>query len=249
MFLSCSDQLLTNSDPAEKIFHTNMEKDLEKSRPAARNSRAPRSSSYGTGSLERKNKDLNQATKELEAKVKNLQQKTRTLPKPKSQSRSSSRSSLRELPTTPSDDRCEEKDKKKGSTVTSRIREREAEFTKQVHERDEQILRLKERLKIVSTRLTDSKEKELKFPKDREKHAQATLDDGQELQHIIRQVTKERLQLERHLQFANDSLQRNNGVDLNRFMALESTNSHLKQQLSSLEVLQQEYRLVEIQHR
>jgi len=183
--------------------------------------------------------------------VKNLQQKTRSLPKV--QSRSNSRSQSRELPTTPSGDKMdksEEKEKnKKGSTVTSRIREREAEFTKQVHERDEQITRLKERLKIVSNRLTDSKDKELKFPKDKEKHAQATLDDGQELQHIIRQVTKERLQLERHLQFANDSLQRNNGVDLNRFIALESTNVHLKQQLSSLEVLQQEYKLVEIQHR
>ena len=67
----------------------------------------------------------------------------------------------------------DEKEKKKGSTVTSRIREREAEFTKQVHERDEQIMRLKERLKIVSNRLTDSKDKELKFPKDREKQAQA----------------------------------------------------------------------------
>lgn len=224
-----------------------MEKSLEKSGPR----RASRSSSIGTGTLEKKNKDLNQATKELEAKVKNLQQRTRSLPKPKVQSRSSSRSSLRELPTTPglADDKSDEKDKKKGSTVTSRIREREAEFTKQVHERDEQIQRLKERLKIVSTRLSDTKEKDLKFPKDREKHAQATLDDGQELQHIIRQVTKERLQLERHLQFANDSLQRNNGVDLNRFIALESTNQHLKQQLSSLEVLQQEYKLVEIQHR
>ena len=62
-------------------------------------------------------------------------------------------------------------------------------------------------------------------------------------------MTKERLQLERHLQFANDSLQRNNGVDLNRFLALESTNVHLKQQLSSLEVLHQEYKVVEIQHR
>ena len=225
---------------------------MEKTRATTRTTnRSSRTSGIGTGTLEKKNKDLNQATKELEAKVKNLQQKTRSLPKV--QSRSNSRSSQRELPTTPSGDKTdksEEKEKnKKGSTVTSRIREREAEFTKQVHERDEQITRLKERLKIVSNRLSDSKDKELKFPKDKEKHAQATLDDGQELQHIIRQVTKERLQLERHLQFANDSLQRNNGVDLNRFLALESTNVHLKQQLSSLEVLQQEYKLVEIQHR
>ena len=229
-----------------------MEKDLEKSRPAReRTARTPRSSSIGTGTLEKKNKDLNRATKELEAKVKNLQQKT-TRSLPRVQSRSNSRSQSRELPSTPSGEKTAETEekKKKGSTVTSRIREREAEFTKQVHERDDQISRLKERLKIVSTRLTDyNKDKDLKFPKDRERQAQATIEDGHELQHIIRQVTKERLQLERHLQFANDSLQRNNGVDLNRFLALESTNVHLKQQLGSLEVLQQEYKVVEIQHR
>jgi len=33
-------------------------------------------------------------------------------------------------------------------------------------------------------------------------------------------VTKERLQLERHLQIANDSLQRNNGVDLQKYLSL-----------------------------
>ena len=56
----------------------------------------------GTNTLEKKNKDLNKATRELEAKVKNLQQKTtpRTLPRPtvKTQSRL-----LRELPNTPKD--------------------------------------------------------------------------------------------------------------------------------------------------
>ena len=241
---------------ARQNSFTNMEKDLEKSRPIReRTGRSPRPTTIGTGTLEKKNKDLNRATKELEAKVKNLQQKTtqsRSLPKV--QSRSNSRSQSRELPTTPAggEKTAEtEERKKKGSTVTSRIREREAEFTKQVHERDDQISRLKERLKIVSNRLTKDvlKDKDLKFPKDREKQAQATIEDGHELQHIIRQVTKERLQLERHLQFANDSLQRNNGVDLNRFLALESTNVHLKQQLGSLEVLQQEYKVVEIQHR
>ena len=241
---------------ARQNSFTNMEKDLEKSRPTReRTGRSPRPTTIGTGTLEKKNKDLNRATKELEAKVKNLQQKTtqsRSLPKV--QSRSNSRSQSRELPTTPAggEKTAEtEERKKKGSTVTSRIREREAEFTKQVHERDDQISRLKERLKIVSNRLTKDvlKDKDPKFPKDREKQAQATIEDGHELQHIIRQVTKERLQLERHLQFANDSLQRNNGVDLNRFLALESTNVNLKQQLGSLEVLQQEYKVVEIQHR
>ena len=70
-----------------------------------------------------------------------------------------------------------------------------------------------------------------------------------ELHSIIKQVTKERLQLERHLQIANDSLQRNNGVDLQRYLNLEQTNSHLRQQLDSLDLLQQEHKLVAIQYR
>ena len=63
------------------------------------------------------------------------------------------------------------------------------------------------------------------------------------------QVTKERMQLERHLQIANDSLQRNNGVDLSRYLVLEQTNCHLRHQLDSLDLLQQEHKLVEIQYR
>ena len=205
----------------------------------------------GTGTLERKNKDLNKATRELEAKVKNLQQKTRSLPRsgvPRSTSRT------RELPKAPMvmpglDKEEKSSEKKKGSTVTSRVREREAEFQKQVTERDDQISRLKERLKVVSSRLHETKEKEIKLPRDRERQVQGILDEGTELQNIIRQVTKERLQLERHLQIANDSLQRNNGVDLHKYLSLETTNSHLRQQLDSLDILQQEYKVVEIQHR
>ena len=221
-----------------------MEKEVEKTRGTReRTGRSPRPSSVGTGTLEKKNKDLNKATKELEAKVKNLQQKTRTLPKVQSNTKP------RELPNTPKGQEEKSTEKRKGSTVTSRVREREAEFQKQVHERDEQITRLKERLKILAVRLAETKDKELKLPKDREKHAQATIEDGSELQNIIRQVTKERLQLERHLQIANDSLQRNNGVDLHKYLNLESTNHHLRQQLDSLDILQQEYKVVEIQHR
>ena len=63
------------------------------------------------------------------------------------------------------------------------------------------------------------------------------------------QVTKERLQLERHLQIANDSLQKNNGVDLERYLNLEQSNSHLRQQLGSLDNLQQEHRVVALQGR
>ena len=66
---------------------------------------------------------------------------------------------------------------------------------------------------------------------------------------IIYQVTKERLQLERHLQIANDSLQKNNGVDLERYLNLEQSNSHLRQQLGSLDNLQQEHRVVALQYR
>ena len=34
--------------------------------------------------------------------------------------------------------------------------------------------------------------------------------------------------MERHLQIANDSLQRNNGVDLQKFLTLEQTNNQLR---------------------
>ena len=227
-----------------------MEKE-ERARARERPAPSPRPASLGaagTGTLERKNKDLNKATKELEAKVKNLQQKTRSLPR---STRSASRT--RELPRAPmvmpGKEEKEVGERKKGSTVTSRVREREADFQKQVTERDEQISRLKERLKLLSSRLHETKEKEMKLPRDREKQVQGILDEGTELQNIIRQVTKERLQLERHLQIANDSLQRNNGVDLHKYLSLETTNSHLRQQLDSLDILQQEYKVVEIQHR
>ena len=90
-------------------------------------SRAP-----GTNTLEKKNKDLNKATRELEAKMKNLQQKTRSLPKVTQSAVPAHKVTggglagrLRELPSTPSEGR-------KGSTVTSRAREREADFQKQV---------------------------------------------------------------------------------------------------------------------
>ena len=58
---------------------------------------------------------------------------------------------LRELPSTPSRDvsnTTNDEGGKKGSTHTSRIREREAEFQRQVVERDGQIKKLKEKIKI-----------------------------------------------------------------------------------------------------
>ena len=65
---------------------------------------------------------------------------------------------LRELPSTPTSrenlrssvEPEETRGGKGGSTVTSRIREREAEFQRQVVERDDQIKKLKERLKVLS---------------------------------------------------------------------------------------------------
>lgn len=80
-------------------------------------------------------------------------------------------------------------------------------------------------------------------------HCTALYSNPAQYKRLDVQVTKERLQLERHLQIANDSLQRNNGVDLNKYLTLESTNQHLRSQLDSLDILQQEYKVVEIQHR
>ena len=80
--------------------------------------------------------------------------------------------------------------------MTSRIREREAEFAKQVQEREEQIRHLKERLRLLSQKLSDSKEKkDFIFPRDRDRArseiGQVVKDqqeDGFELQSIIKQV-------------------------------------------------------------
>ena len=79
-------------------------------------------------------------------------------------------------------------EKRRGSTVTSRIREREAEFAKQVQDREEQIRHLKERLRLLSQKLSDSKEKDFKFPRDRDKVVKDQQEDGFELQSIIKQV-------------------------------------------------------------
>ena len=51
------------------------------------------------------------------------------------------------------------------------------------------------------------------------------------------------------MQIANDSLQRNNGFDLQKYITLEQSNQYLRQQLDSLDLLQQEHKLVEIQYR
>lgn len=93
----------------------------------------------------------------------------------------------RELPGVPSKLSLE---KRRGSTVTSRIREREAEFQRQVQEREEQISHLKDRLKILSQKLTDTKEKDFKFPRDKEKVIKDTQEDGAELQNILKQVNQ-----------------------------------------------------------
>ena len=55
--------------------------------------------------------------------------------------------------------------------------------------------------------------------------------------------------MERHLQIANDSLQKNNGVDLVKYITLEQSNCYLRQQLDSLDLLQEQHKLVEIQYR
>merc|ERR1712223_1784466 len=211
-----------------------------------------RAASVDNQVIDRKNKQLNQATKQLEEKVKNLQEKSkaRSLPrlaKEKPPPRANS-APPRELPGVPASLK-NSLEKRRGSTVTSRIREREAEFAKQVQDREEQIRHLKERLRLLSQKLSDSKEKDFKFPRDRDKVVKDQQEDGFELQSIIKQVTKERLQLERHLQIANDSLQRNNGFDLQKYITLEQSNQYLRQQLDSLDLLQQEHKLVEIQYR
>ncbi|RXG60762.1 hypothetical protein Avbf_10313, partial [Armadillidium vulgare] len=71
-------------------------------------------------------------------------------------------------------------------------REKEAEYERQINERDVEIDKLKQRMKDLVRKLT-GKNGEIT-------QAQST----QELEHIIRTVTKERLQLERHLAISNE---------------------------------------------
>ena len=76
-----------------------------------------------------------------------------------------------------------------------------------------------------------TEDKDFKFPRDprdRDKVLLTQKEDGVELQNILKQVTKERLQLERHLQIANDSVQRNNGFDLQKYITLEQSNQYLR---------------------
>nr|XP_053651966.1 histone-lysine N-methyltransferase, H3 lysine-79 specific-like [Cherax quadricarinatus] len=76
--------------------------------------------------------------------------------------------------------------------LLARQREKEALYEKQLLERDKEIQRLKQRMKELVRKLT-GKNGEIT-------RAQSTL----ELEQIIRTVTKERLQLERHLAAASE---------------------------------------------
>ena len=85
-------------------------------------------------------------------------------------------------------------EKRRGSTVTSRIREREAEFQKQVKDREDQISRLKGRLKILSDKLANGREGGKMVVGGGAGSARevydAAMTDGVELQNIIKQVSR-----------------------------------------------------------
>lgn len=115
--------------------------------------------------------------------------------------------------------------------LLARQREKEALYEKQLLERDKEIQRLKQRMKELVRKLT-GKNGEIT-------RAQSTL----ELEQIIRTVTKERLQLERHLAAASEGLSRGRSgeADVVRLAALEETNSTLRQQLEELEILTRQH--------
>jgi hypothetical protein len=79
--------------------------------------------------------------------------------------------------------------------VASRQRERDAEAHRQLLQRDREILGLKERLRDVSRRLAT---------KERPLRSTAKERGAMELQSIIVQAAKERMQLERHLAIATE---------------------------------------------
>ncbi|XP_076369320.1 RIMS-binding protein 2-like isoform X4 [Tachypleus tridentatus] len=66
--------------------------------------------------------------------------------------------------------------------------------------------------------------------------------DVKELQKIIRQSSKERLQLERHLARATEAVQKTADVDINKYVALEQTNQSLRFRLEELESLVSQHR-------
>ncbi|RXG57664.1 hypothetical protein Avbf_15690, partial [Armadillidium vulgare] len=113
--------------------------------------------------LKKKNYELSNITRKLEEKVKNLEKKTKESPSPD-----------------------------RHSIFLMKQREKEAEYERQINERDVEIDKLKQRMKDLVRKLT-GKNGEIT-------QAQST----QELEHIIRTVTKERLQLERHLAISNE---------------------------------------------
>lgn len=115
--------------------------------------------------------------------------------------------------------------------LAARQREKDALYERQLQERDKEIQRLKHRMKELVRKLT-GKNGEIT-------RAQSTL----ELEQIIRTVTKERLQLERHLAAASEGLSRGGAGegDAERLASLEETNSTLRQQLEDLEILTRQH--------
>ncbi|XP_069188528.1 RIMS-binding protein 3 isoform X14 [Procambarus clarkii] len=115
--------------------------------------------------------------------------------------------------------------------MQARQREKEALYEKQLLERDREIQRLKLRMRELVRKLT-GKNGEIT-------RAQSTL----ELEQIIRTVTKERLQLERHLAAASEGLSRGGSgeADVGRLASLEETNNTLRQQLEDLELLTRQH--------
>ncbi|XP_022245489.1 RIMS-binding protein 2-like isoform X3 [Limulus polyphemus] len=76
-------------------------------------------------------------------------------------------------------------------------------------------------------------------------HTTTIYRDIKELQKIIRQSSKERLQLERHLSRATEAAHRTVDVDLSKYVALEQTNQALRHRLEELDQLVKQKQNVE----
>ncbi|XP_043216673.1 peripheral-type benzodiazepine receptor-associated protein 1-like isoform X3 [Amphibalanus amphitrite] len=122
------------------------------------------------------------------------------------------------------------------TTLTAKQRERESEYQRQIKERDSEIKRLKERMKIISDKL--SKKNELQILKEKGK---------KELVSVITQLQREKAKLEMQMNALAEEQRNQRASDVDRFQALEEQNITLSAQLNELNKLVQDHKEIQTQ--
>ncbi|XP_037091417.1 peripheral-type benzodiazepine receptor-associated protein 1-like [Pollicipes pollicipes] len=122
------------------------------------------------------------------------------------------------------------------TTLTAKQRERESEYQRQIKERDGEIKRLKERMKVISDKL--SKKNEIQILKEKGK---------KELVSIIHQLQKEKAKLELQMNTLSEEQRSQRESDVERFQSLEEENGTLLSQLNELNKLVQDHKEIQEQ--